>query len=123
MNIIKDENWYTVYNNEGMYIKSCQDRDWAQGVAKQLNGRYIITKEFVEKPEREFELIDFRRNEFLRKCSEFILITSLLLMLISLIALPFNLDYWLHHILAFIFFGVTACFGLWFSHRYTQYYE
>ena len=123
MNIFKDENWYTVYDKDGMYIKCCQDRDWAQVAAKQLNGRYIITKEFVEKPEREFELIDFRHNEFLRRCGEFIMITSLLLMLVSLIVLPFNYKYWFYHILAFIFFGVTTFFGMWFSSRYTQYYE
>jgi hypothetical protein len=124
MNIVKDDNWYTVYNKDGVYMACYQDKDWAQFAARHYGGRYTITEQFVERPEYKPDvLIDYKHNEFLRLCGLSIMMISLLLMIISLIALPFNLEYWLYHLLAFVFFGVTTCFGMWFSHRYTQYYE
>ncbi len=123
MNIVKDDNWYTVYDKDGLYMACYQDKDWAQFAAKHYGGRYTITEHFVERPEHKPVLIDYKHNEFLRQCGINIMLISLLLMIISLITLPFNLEYWLHHILAFILFVVTACFGMWFSGRYTEYYK
>lgn len=124
MSIIEDKNWYTVYDKDGVYVACYQDKNWAKFAARQYGGRYTVTEQFVERPEYISDhLIDYKREEFLKQCGHIIMMVSLLLMLISLVTLPFNLEYWFHHVLAFIFFGLTTYFGLWFSARYTQYYE
>ncbi len=47
MNIVKDDNWYTVYNNEGVYVRCIQDKHWAKAASKKLNGSYITTKHYI----------------------------------------------------------------------------
>ena len=50
MNIVKDENWYTVYNKDGLYMACYQDKDWAKFAAKHYGGRYTVTKHWVGHP-------------------------------------------------------------------------
>jgi hypothetical protein len=50
MNIVKDDNWYTVYNKDDLYIKCYQDKIEAQHVAQEIGGRYTITKHWVGIP-------------------------------------------------------------------------
>ena len=121
MNIIKDDNWYTIYSKDGVYIKCVQDREVAEGLAKEFNCRYTITSHYVEKP--VFELANFTLNNFLKACGSYITVISLLLLLISLLTLPFNFEYWMYHLLAFVIFFITMFLGMRLSSKYTVYYD
>ncbi len=50
MNIIKDDNWYTVYSKDGVYIKCLQDAGLALYIAKEIDGSFTTSKHYIGPP-------------------------------------------------------------------------
>jgi hypothetical protein len=115
---MKDSNYYTVYNQEGLHIGSHQDKDWAEFAKREYNGRIVVSNEPIANRDNHLHYTglakraaNHQRRVLMRSC-----IYALCCVIIILYALvykimtePFNMD--VH--LAFMFFGIIGCFFIY----------
>jgi hypothetical protein len=111
---MKDSNYYTVYNQDGLHMGSYQDKDWAYYTKDKYNGHMTVSKEAI--PNRDNHLyysglakraINHQIRVLMSSCiyALFCVIIVLNALVYKIFTEPFNM--YVH--LAFMFFGIIGC--------------
>ena len=110
---MKDLNYYTVYNQDGLHMGSYQDKDWAEFAKRQYNGHVVISNEPIANKDNIVHAnlakraANHQRRVLMRSCIYALccVIIVLYALVYKIVTEPFDLD--VH--LAFMFFGVIGC--------------
>jgi hypothetical protein len=111
---MKDSNYYTVYNQDGLHMGSYQDKDWAYYTKEKYNGHMTVSKEAIPNKDNHLyysaiakRAANHHRRVLMRSCVYALccIIIVLYTLVYKIVTEPFDMD--VH--LAFMFFGIIGC--------------
>lgn len=111
---MKDLSYYTVYNQDGLYMGSHQDKDWAEFARREYNGTIVVSPTPIEDTRYDeyysglskraaAHHVRVRKNSCIYAFCCIIIVSYTLVY--KIVTEPFNIAV----LIAFIFFGIIGC--------------